>query len=93
MSILRYLDRLKRMDYLISAMATGTPEEFAEKIGLGRSTLFQYLLEMKKMGLDIRYSNFRQSYYYADGKRIRLIIENTDPDKAERELILLRSDN
>ena len=65
------------MDLLISMMSTGTPEEFAGKLGLRRSTLFQSLQEMREMGVDIRYSCFRQSYYYADNRRIKIRVENT----------------
>jgi hypothetical protein len=63
------------MDSLISRMATGTPVEFAEKIGIKRSTLFQSLQEMREIGVDIKYSNTRQSYYYADGRRIKIRLE------------------
>ena len=57
-------------------MSTGTPEEFAEKLGLRRSTLFQSLQEMREMGVDIKYSCFRQSYYYADNRRIKIKLES-----------------
>jgi len=77
MSLLKYIERLRRMDLLISMISTGTPEEFAKKLGLGRSTLFQSLQEMREMGVDIRYSFFRQSYYYADNRRIKIKVENT----------------
>ena len=77
MSLLKYIERLRRMDSLISMMATGTPEEFAEKIGIKRSTLFQSLQEMREMGLDIKYSFIRQSYYYANSRRIKIKLENT----------------
>ena len=63
------------MDYLIARKSTGSPAEFAEKLGISRSALFQYLQEMKSMGVDIHYSNSNRSYYYADGKRIRISIE------------------
>jgi len=78
MSVIKYLNRLRRMDSLISKMATGTPVEFAEKIGVKRSTLFQHLQEMREIGVDIKYSNIRQSYYYADGRRI--IIKLTEAE-------------
>ena len=64
-----------RIDGLIYRKATGTPEEFASKLGIHRSTLFQSLQEMREMGVDIRYSNVRQSYYYADDRRIIINIE------------------
>ena len=57
-------------------MSTGTPHEFADKLGIRRSTLFQSLQEMREMGVDIRYSPNRQTYYYADDRRIRIKVEN-----------------
>jgi len=62
---------------LISMMSTGTPAEFAEKLGIRRSTLFQSLQEMKVLGVDIRYSYNRQSYYYEDNRRIRIKVETS----------------
>ena len=58
------------MDLLIAMKATGPPEEFAYKMNLSRSTLFETLQEMKGMGVDIRYSNIRETYYYGDDRRI-----------------------
>lgn len=75
MSLLKYLNRLRRMDSLISRMATGTPKEFTEKMGIKRSTLFLTIQEMKELGVDIQYSSLRQSYYYADGRRIMIRVE------------------
>ncbi len=62
---------------LIHMKATGPPVEFASKLGIRRSTLFQSLQEMKEMGVDIRYSNTRETYYYADGRRIEIKVEKT----------------
>ena len=63
---------------LIHMKSTGTPVKFAEKLGIRRSTLFQSLQEMKEMGVDIRYSNLRETYYYADERRIAIKIEKTN---------------
>jgi hypothetical protein len=71
------------MDSLISMMSTGTPEEFAEKLGIRRSTLFLSLQEMREMGVDIKYSCIRQSYYYADNRRIKIKLENIYSEKTE----------
>jgi biotin operon repressor len=76
MSLIKYIERLRRIDTLVSMMATGAPEEFAEKLGIRRSTLFQSLQEMREMGLDIKYSYNRQSYYYADNRRIKIELED-----------------
>jgi predicted transcriptional regulator len=68
------------MDSLISMMSTGTPEEFAEKLGIRRSTLFLSLQEMREMGVDIKYSCNRQSYYYGDNRRIKIKLESILPE-------------
>jgi predicted DNA-binding transcriptional regulator YafY len=75
MSLTKYIRRIMRINALICQKATGTPEEFASKLGIHRSTLFQSLQEMREMGVDIRYSDVQQSYYYADDRRIIINIE------------------
>jgi len=72
MCLIKYVNRLERIDALIFKKATGTPEEFAEKLGMSRSTLFQTLQEMRYMGADIRYSCSSQSYYYGNNGRFRI---------------------
>lgn len=72
MAIIKYLERVDRMNSLISMQSTGTPEEFARRMGMKRSTLFLTLQEMREIGTDIRYSNSCQSYYYADDRRITI---------------------
>ncbi len=78
------------MDSLISMKSTGTPEEFAYKLGIRRSTLFQSLQEMREMGVDIRYSCMRQSYFYADGRRIKIKLESTIPGESDTEMIFVK---
>jgi biotin operon repressor len=87
MSLIKYIERLRHMDSLISMMATGTPEEFAEKLGIRRSTLFESLQEMREIGVDIRYSFVRQSYYYADNRRIKIKLENICSENTDNEKI------
>ena len=74
--MIKYVNRLERIDALVFMKATGTPEQFADKLGIRRSTLYQTLQEIRFMGVDIRYCCHRQSYYYANGRRIRIIIES-----------------
>ena len=81
MSLVKYIARLQRMDSLIAMRATGPPDEFACKMKLSRSTLFETLQEMKFMGVDIRYSNVRESYYYADARRIIIKVERAGEER------------
>jgi predicted DNA-binding transcriptional regulator YafY len=64
MSLLKYIDRLKRMDDLIHRRATGTPDEFATKLNISKSTLMINLKELKEMGAEIKYNATEQTYYY-----------------------------
>lgn len=63
--MLRYdLHRLESMDRLIRIKGTGTPQCFADKLGMSERTLYEYLAYMKELGAPIEYNKFRQSYYY-----------------------------
>ena len=75
MCMIKYVNRLERIDALTFMNATGTPDQFAEKLGIRRSTLHQTLQELRFLGVDIKYCFRRQSYYYANDRRIRIIIE------------------
>lgn len=64
MALIKYIQRLKRIDDLIERKATGGPNEFAKKLNLSRSVLLGYLQEMKKLGFPIKFCKNRNSYYY-----------------------------
>lgn len=66
MPIIKYFDRLKRMDDLIRRRATGSPEQFAQKMGMDRSTLMRYLSELKMLDAPIYFDPIKQSYYYEE---------------------------
>ena len=55
MSLLKYVERLKRIDDLIRRKATGTPEEFASRLGVGKTILMEELRELKQLGADVHY--------------------------------------
>lgn len=67
MSILKYIDRAKRMDDLIRRKATGSADEFASKLGVSRSILMENLQDLKELGAPIYYSEAHKSYCYEDG--------------------------
>ncbi|MBK7652701.1 MAG: hypothetical protein IPJ20_20820 [Flammeovirgaceae bacterium] len=65
MSLLKYLQRLKRMDDLIRRKATGNAQEFAKKLGISQSHLFLELRELKELGAPVEYSNEKKCYFYS----------------------------
>lgn len=56
--------RLVRIDQLIRIKATGTPVELADKLGISERSVYEYLNLMKDLGAPIKFSSYRQSYYY-----------------------------
>ena len=64
MSLLKYIERVKRMDDLINRKATGCANEFARKLGISKSQLYEDLKEMKELGAPIDYCQSRKSYIY-----------------------------
>src|SRR5688572_25468499 len=70
MSLLKYVERLKRMDDLIKRKATGNAAEFAGKLNISQSQLFQDIKEMKQLGAPIAYCATRRSYYYERNCRL-----------------------
>lgn len=78
MSLLKYIERLKRMDDLIQRKATGAPQEFSQKLCISRSQLLQDIKELKELGAPIRFCNINQTYYYT--RECKLIL-NFESDK------------
>jgi len=64
MLIFNTIERLERIHKLIQRKATGTPEEFAEKLHLGKRQMYNILDEFKGYGADIKYSRMRCTFYY-----------------------------
>jgi len=61
-----YLFRLKKMDALIKRKSTGTPHEFARRMDLSESALYEYLVVLKQLGAPVKYCRRRRSYYYSE---------------------------
>jgi DNA-binding transcriptional regulator GbsR (MarR family) len=67
------------MDYFIRKEATGTSDEFAEKIGISRSTIMENLREMKELGAQLNYCHKRRSYYYEN--EFRLVVGDSSKQR------------
>ncbi len=67
MPIISFIQRIERMDYLIRTSSTGTPEQFASKLGLSRRSLFLWIEQLREdFSFPIAYDPIRQSYYYTE---------------------------
>jgi predicted DNA-binding transcriptional regulator YafY len=63
----QYLDLLLRLDQFIRQKGTGSPPEFARKMGISERSLFEYLKVLKELGAPIKFSRQIRSYYYETG--------------------------
>lgn len=54
------------LQFLIECGNTGTAEELTQKLCVSRSTLFNYFDVLKNQGLNIKYSRFRNTYYFIE---------------------------
>ena len=64
MKIINQIERIKIIDTAIHAGKTGTPKEFACKLGISRRHLYRLLEMFKDYGAIIKYSRKEQSFYY-----------------------------
>ena len=73
MPSLKYLNRLKYLDYLISHKITGTPKQLADKFEFSERLVYEYINDLRELGAEIRFDKCCNSYVYTSSGQ--LIIE------------------
>ena len=71
MKLQQTLERYRIIDRLIKRENTGTPLEFAGKLGISKSQLYNCLDELRIHGADISYNKTKGSYVYLHPVEIR----------------------
>lgn len=66
MKVFEYLDRISMMHKLIKVRKTGPPEEFARRLGVSRTSLYELIDEMRIRGAPIKYSKSAGTFYYRE---------------------------
>ncbi len=64
MSIISKIHRIERMHNMINFKRTGTPQSFAQKMGVSQSMLYVLINEIKELGAPVVYCRYRESYEY-----------------------------
>jgi predicted DNA-binding transcriptional regulator YafY len=67
-----YLNLLLRLDQFIRQKGTGSPPEFARKMGISERSLYEYLKVLKDLGAPIKWSRQDRSYYYTMEGQFRI---------------------
>jgi len=58
------IEKLELFHKLIEQQRTGTPVDFAKRIKISRSTLYELIGEFQSRGVIIGYSRSRSTFYY-----------------------------
>jgi predicted DNA-binding transcriptional regulator YafY len=61
-----FINRFKTIDRLIQKKSTGTSEQLAEKIGVSKRTVFEFINVMKETGAPIYYCRIKKTYCYKE---------------------------
>jgi hypothetical protein len=64
MNAIEQIKRLQRIDQLIQTKSTGCPKDFARKLNISVSTLFELLNCLKELGANIKYNRDKLTYVY-----------------------------
>lgn len=72
--LFEYVDLIARFHALIMSCNTGTPDSFAYKLGISRSSLYNLLEEIQSYGIEIEYSRTRQTFFYTYPERVEIRI-------------------
>ena len=65
MKIIDALNKLSLFNKLVEQESTGTPSEFAERLGISRTSLYDLIDELKSYNVNIVYSRKRKTFYKA----------------------------
>jgi predicted DNA-binding transcriptional regulator YafY len=79
MKLQETIERYRKIDMLIRREKTGSPVEFADKLGISRSQLYNYLDELRDYGAGIIYDRAKGSYMYMYPVEIRAEFSLTFP--------------
>lgn len=72
MKALEQLERLQRINDLIKAEKTGTPDEFANSLHISRRQLYEYINFIKDFGVEVSYSKQRRTFYLSNGHELNI---------------------
>lgn len=70
--MIKYIDRIKKFDYLVRHSMTGCPTECAHKLGISRSRFYEFLEDLELLGIPLEYSKEKKSYIYREPGKVVL---------------------
>lgn len=86
MEFIRQIERLQLLNKLVREKRTGSPQEFAERLGVSRAKLYLMLDELKDEGVEIRFCKKIKSFCFKKGKIILNFSYEILPDEELQNL-------
>ncbi len=81
MNAIEQINRLQRIDQFIRTESTGCPKDFAAKLNISASTLFELLNYLKQLGAEIYYNHDKLSYTYVVPVKLIFKLEKQELSK------------
>jgi predicted DNA-binding transcriptional regulator YafY len=72
MKINQKANQIGLMVNLIASQKTGSPHDFAQRLGISRSNMYQLIEEFNDMGVEIEYNRAILSFYFTKGKLVKV---------------------
>ena len=66
MKFFTFLDRIDKINRLVKNGNTGSPGEFASKLGVSRTSLYELIDELRSRGAPIVYSKSTKTFFYRE---------------------------
>lgn len=88
MQLFESINRAQRIHQFIRTESTGSPCEFAKRLGISRRQLYYCLEEFKDFGAQIVYNRTKNTFYYANDFEFLLTISTSSLSNHEKSHIL-----
>lgn len=88
MQLFESINRAQRIHQFIRTESTGSPCEFAKRLGISRRQLYYCLEEFKDFGAQIVYNRTKNTFYYANDFEFILTISTSSLSNHEKSHIL-----
>lgn len=66
MTFVQRYSKTKRLHWHIERKATGKPLHMARKLGVSKTSLYDYINILKEFGAEVGYCASRESFYYVN---------------------------
>ncbi len=84
MSLTKTIEKISHLDFLIRNRKTGRALELAVKVGVSERTIFNYLRELRDLGVPVSWSRAEKSYIYEDPGQILFCFQSEYPPEQSR---------